>query len=144
MIFADHHELARPAAELFLNPPPCPSPTRGEGTLWHAPSSFRGTCGRKLIRCHHLVAGVSKGALLRFPPPLWGRDREGGYERAREGATSTHHIFSLAFVTTSDHRVVSSASSRLNVSPGVVVVSKPSAASLSFMSGSAAIASAAV
>src|SRR5262245_3036427 len=95
MIFADHHELARPAAELFLNPPPCPSPTRGEGTLWHGPSSFRGTCGRKLIRCHHLVAGVSKGALLRFPPPLWGRDREGVTNVQEKGRRQ--HITSSAW-----------------------------------------------
>src|SRR5215510_9366233 len=53
------------------------------------------------------------------------------------------HSFSLAFATTSDQRLASSASSRPNGSPGVAVVSKPSATSLSFTSGSPAIASAA-
>src|SRR5262249_57780070 len=69
----------------------------------------------------------------------------GGEVTSVEGghAGAIRHSFSLAFATTSDHRLASSASSRPNGSPGVAVVSKPSATSLSFTSGSPAIASAA-
>src|SRR5262245_1712453 len=64
-----------------FNPPPCPSPTRGEGTLWHPPSlqmHARGHRKTDLQSSRKTAERAFEGAPVRFPPPLWGRDREGG------------------------------------------------------------------
>src|SRR5262249_38473055 len=55
-----------------LNPPPCPSPTRGEGTLWHTPSPSQTLRTKGFVRLasHHAADVIEHGALLRFPPPL--------------------------------------------------------------------------
>src|SRR5262245_66499704 len=44
-----------PTFDILQSPPPCPSPTRGEGTLWRAPvsSSRVGVAGERLTPFHH-------------------------------------------------------------------------------------------
>src|SRR5262249_7316313 len=70
------------------NPPPCPSPTRGEGTG-----------GERLVQHHVRASGemppirmelrMTKVSATTFPPPSWGRDRV--------GATDTHKEVEILF-----------------------------------------------
>src|SRR5262245_48576609 len=130
--------------QFILTPLPV-APPQGGGNRRRAPCEApatewgRGTCALRA----RAVTQMTKARATAFPPPC-GEGQGGGVTSAEEGhAGATRHSFSLAFATTSDHRLASSASSRPNGSPGVAVVSKPSATSLSFTSGSPAIASAA-
>src|SRR5262245_31540204 len=66
-----HVSVARdPGGNFMPEPPPCPSPTRGEGTGGETPAKHLGR------NCGHGIERRTRRELL--PPPLWGRDGEGG------------------------------------------------------------------